>query len=143
MCTALFKRGLRNQSIQGAEPLSAKDQTMVGQACTLRYIPAREDLNPLSVFQDPLHPQRVAVEQCPAGYVMVMDSRKDTRAGSAGSILVTRMMVRGVAGIVTDGGFRDAPETRARLLTQDHLRFRCAGGFTSGRVRRLFEGLKP
>ncbi|MFO0459123.1 MAG: ribonuclease activity regulator RraA, partial [Burkholderiales bacterium] len=33
---------------------------------------------------------------------------------SAGSILVSRLMVRGVAGVVTDGGFRDAPEI-ARL----------------------------
>jgi regulator of RNase E activity RraA len=41
---------------------------------------------------------------------MVIDSRKDPRAASAGSILVTRLMVRGVAGIVTDGGFRDSPE---------------------------------
>jgi regulator of RNase E activity RraA len=42
--------------------------------------------------------------------VLVIDSRKDARAASAGSILVTRLMVRGVAGIVTDGGFRDSPE---------------------------------
>ena len=41
---------------------------------------------------------------------MVMDSRKDPRAASAGGILVTRLMVRGVAGVVTDGGFRDSPE---------------------------------
>ncbi len=83
---------------------------MVGQAYTLRYIPAREDLNPISVFQDPTHPQRVGVEECPPGYVMVIDSRKDPRAASAGSILVTRMMKRGVVGVVTDGGFRDSPE---------------------------------
>jgi regulator of RNase E activity RraA len=44
----------------------------------------------------------------------VIDSRKDARAASAGSILVTRLMVRGAAGIVTDGGFRDSPEI-ARL----------------------------
>jgi regulator of RNase E activity RraA len=37
-----------------------------------------------------------------------MDSRKDTRAASAGDILITRLMVRGGAGVVTDGGFRDA-----------------------------------
>jgi regulator of RNase E activity RraA len=42
--------------------------------------------------------------------VFVIDSRKDARAASAGSILVTRLMKRGVAGVVTDGGFRDSPE---------------------------------
>ena len=37
-----------------------------------------------------------------------MDSRKDARAASGGSILITRLAIRGAAGVVTDGGFRDA-----------------------------------
>jgi len=110
LCTALFKRGLKNQFIQDVRPLKFKGQNMVGEAFTLRYIPAREDLNPITVFQDRAHPQRKAVEEIPPGAVMVIDSRKDARAASAGSILVTRLQVRGVAGIVTDGGFRDSPE---------------------------------
>ena len=110
LCTALFKRGLRNQFIQDVRPLNAKLPNMVGPAFTLRYIPAREDLNPISVFQDRAHPQRKAVEECPPGAVFVIDSRKDARAASAGGILITRLMVRGVAGVVTDGGFRDSPE---------------------------------
>ena len=110
LCTALFKRGLRNQFIQDVRPLNASLPNMVGEAFTLRYIPAREDLNPISVFLDRNHPQRVAVEQCPPGAVMVFDSRKNARAASAGSILITRLMVRGAAGAVTDGGFRDSPE---------------------------------
>jgi regulator of RNase E activity RraA len=110
LCTALFKRGLRNQFLQDVRPVSAKGRNMVGQAFTLRYIPAREDLNPMDVFRNPAHPQRAAVEACPPGHVLVMDSRKDPRAASAGGILVTRLMVRGVAGVVTDGGFRDSPE---------------------------------
>lgn len=110
LCTALFKRGLRNQFIQDVRPLNPDAGTMVGEAFTLRYIPAREDLNPLSVFQDRAHPQRKAVEECPPDAVMVIDSRKDPRAASAGGILVSRLMKRGVAGVVTDGGFRDSPE---------------------------------
>lgn len=109
ICTALFKRGLRNQYIQGVGPVG-RSENMVGPAFTLRYIPAREDLNTIDVFQNPKHPQRDAVERCPEGAVMVIDCRKDAAAASAGSILVTRMMVRGCAGIVTDGGFRDSPE---------------------------------
>lgn len=108
LSTALFKIGLRNQFIQCVKPLTNGKPNMVGEAFTLRYIPAREDLNPITVFKDPQHPQRVAVETCPKGAVMVIDSRKDARAASAGSILVSRLMVRGAAGIVTDGGFRDA-----------------------------------
>ena len=55
----------------------------------LRYIPAREDLNPISVFQDCNHQQRAAVEPCPPGAVLVIDSRKNARAASAGGILDT------------------------------------------------------
>src|SRR5215469_457631 len=80
--TALFKRGLRNQFIQDVHPLNPDHGTMVGEAFTLRYIPAREDLNPITVFQDPNHPQRQAIEQCPPGAVLVIDSRKDARAAS-------------------------------------------------------------
>ena len=87
LATALFKRGLRNQMIQGVTPVGPpKGQNMVGPAYTLRYIPAREDLNTIDVFRDPTHPQRVGVEECPEGHVKVIDCRKDPRAASAGSI---------------------------------------------------------
>lgn len=122
LCTALFKRGLRNQFIQDVRPLNPKLPNMVGEAFTLRYIPAREDLNPISVFQDRGHPQRVAVEQCPPGAVLVIDSRKDPRAASAGGILVSRLMKRGVAGVVTDGGFRDSPEIATLSIPAYHSR---------------------
>jgi regulator of RNase E activity RraA len=123
IATALFKRGLRNQMIQGVGPVGGpKGRNMVGPAYTLRYIPAREDLNPITVFQDPAHPQRAGIEACPPGHVMVIDSRKDPRAASAGSILVTRLMVRGCAGIVTDGGFRDSPEIGALEMRAYHAR---------------------
>lgn len=122
ICTALFKRGLRNQYIQDVHPLNPGLGNMVGQAFTLRYIPAREDLNPLNVFEDRAHPQRKAVEDCPPGAVFVIDSRKDPRAASAGSILVTRLMKRGVAGVVTDGGFRDSPEMAVMDIPTYHNR---------------------
>lgn len=108
LATALFKRGLRHQVIQDVHPVADKGRNMVGPAFTLRYMPAREDRNQLSEFRNPMHPQRHAVETCPPGHVMVMDSRKDARQASAGDILITRLMVRGCAGVVTDGGFRDA-----------------------------------
>jgi regulator of RNase E activity RraA len=122
LCTALFKRGLRHQFIQDVRPLNPGLPNMVGEAYTLRYIPAREDLNPITVFQDRGHPQRKAVEECPPGAVLVIDSRGDARAASAGSILVTRLMKRGVAGVVTDGGFRDSPEIARLALPAYHQR---------------------
>jgi regulator of RNase E activity RraA len=122
LCTALFKRGLRNQFIQDVHPLNETLPNMVGEAFTLRYIPAREDINPISVFLDRKHPQRVAIEQCPPGGVLVIDSRKDPRAASAGGILVARLMARGVAGVVTDGGFRDSPEIAKYNMPAYHNR---------------------
>ena len=123
VATALFKRGLRGQRIQGAVPLAMpRDGSMVGPAFTLRYMPAREDLNTIDVFRDPSHPQRRAVEECAPGAVMVIDSRKDARAASAGGILVTRLMRRGVAGIVTDGGFRDSAEIAQLAMPSYHVR---------------------
>ncbi len=120
--TALFKRGFCRQFIQDVHPLNPEGANMVGEAFTLRYIPAREDLNPITVFQNPSHPQRAAIEQCPPGAVMVIDSRKDPRAASAGAILVARLMVRGCAGIVTDGGFRDSPEIAGLAMPAYHNR---------------------
>ena len=122
LTTVLFKRGFRNQFIQDVHPLNPNAGAMVGEAFTLRYIPAREDLNPITVFKDRAHPQRKAVEDCPPGAVMVIDSRKNARAASAGSILVARLMKRGVAGIVTDGGFRDSPEIAKLSIPAYHHR---------------------
>ncbi len=122
LTSCLFKRGLRSQYVQDVRPLNPAAGTMVGEAFTLRYMPAREDLNPMAVFQNPEHPQRRAVELCPPGAVLVMDSRKDARAASAGSILITRLMVRGVAGVVTDGGFRDSQEIARLAIPAFHHR---------------------
>jgi len=122
VATALFKRGFRMQCIQDVHPLGPDQPTLVGEAFTLRYMPAREDLNPMTVFQNPEHPQRKAVELCPPGAVLVMDSRKDPRAASAGSILISRLMVRGAAGVVTDGGFRDSGEIARLAMPTYHNR---------------------
>src|SRR3954462_2051558 len=86
ICPALYKRGFRNQFIQDVHPLNPNGAPMVGEAFTLRYIPARDDLNPITVFKDRSPPQRKAIEDCPLGAVFVIDSRKDARAASAGSI---------------------------------------------------------
>ncbi len=122
LATALFKRGFRGQMVQGVLPLGPLKESMVGEAFTLRYMPAREDLNRLEVFRDRSHPQRKAVEECPPGAVMVIDSRKDPRAASAGGILVGRLQARGVAGVVTDGGFRDSAEIATLGIPAFHQR---------------------
>ena len=109
LTTVLFKRGLRNVFIQGIFLLNKDAPRMVGEAFTLRYIPAREDVDQLGAFEGRGHPQREAIEACPPGSVLVMDARRDASAATGGDILMTRLMVRGVSGVVTDGGLRDSP----------------------------------
>jgi len=108
LTTQLFKRGLRNVFIQGVHRMSAALDNLVGEAFTLRYIPAREDLDQLSAFENPEHPQRKSIESVPPGQVLVMDCRRETHAASGGHILLTRLKVRGAAGVVTDGCLRDS-----------------------------------
>lgn len=122
LATLLFKRGLRNQFIQNVQRLSVSTLNMVGEAFTLRYMPAREDRNGIEVFQNRAHPQRKAIEECPKGAVLVIDSRKDARAASAGGILVGRLMAKGAAGVVTDGGFRDSAEIAVLGISAYHQR---------------------
>ncbi len=107
ICTQLFKRGLRNQFMQGVSLVTPKAGIMIGEAFTLRNIPAREDLDGPGMFNGDTHPQRRAIEDCPPGAVLAIDCRKDTRSGALGDILITRLADRGVAGVVTDGGMRD------------------------------------
>jgi regulator of RNase E activity RraA len=108
LTTQLMARGLRNTFLVGLRPLNPGHARMIGTAFTLRYIPAREDIDVLSVFQDPEHPQRKAVETVGPGQVLVMDCRGRGRAASIGGILATRLLRRGAAGIVTDGAVRDS-----------------------------------
>lgn len=108
--TQLFQRGIRNAFLNGVTPLNPAAATFVGEAVTLRSIPAREDLDKVEAFKDPNHPQRKAIETVGPGQVLVMDCRGDLRAANGGGILVTRAMKRGAVGIVSDGAFRDSPE---------------------------------
>ena len=111
LCTQLFKRGLRNVYIQGVARLTKPSTgNMVGPAFTMRSIPAREDLDQLSAFDNPMHPQRKAIESVPPGHVLVLDCRGEKRVASGGQILTTRLKIRGGAGLVSDGAIRDSGE---------------------------------
>jgi regulator of RNase E activity RraA len=111
LTTALFNRGIRTAHLADVHPVRP-DLRLVGYAYTLRYIPMREDLGVDSHFDNTTNPQRVSVEDVDPGDVLVIDARGETGAGVLGDILITRMQQRGVAGIVTDGAFRDTPAIR-------------------------------
>jgi regulator of RNase E activity RraA len=112
--TQLFQRGFRNLFMNGIRPLNPAHCRFAGEAVTLRSIPMREDLDRVEGFRDPEHPQRKAIELVGPGQVLVMDCRGDLRGASGGNILMTRLKVRGAAGMVSDGAVRDSPEI-ARL----------------------------
>jgi regulator of RNase E activity RraA len=122
LTTQLFKRGLRRMHMVGVRPVS-RARRLAGEAFTLRYIPAREDLDVVEVFQNPEHPQRRAIELTTPGQVLVIDARGETRAAAAGHILVTRLLKRGAAGLVTDGALRDSP-----AIAESALPVYAAGG---------------
>jgi regulator of RNase E activity RraA len=126
ICTQLFKRGFRNRFLYGLAPLNPSHARFVGSAFTLRYIPAREDLDVVSAFEDPAHPQRAAIEAVMPGEVLVMDSRGDGRAATAGDILISRLQVRGAVAVITDGSFRDTPRLR-RMSFPAFAPIACAG----------------
>jgi regulator of RNase E activity RraA len=102
----LNRRGLRSRTLFDVWPLRPEQPPMVGIAYTMRFIPSREDMDgPTSTNRSRIQPQ--AMEDCPPGHVLMIDSRGDSRAASAGDLYVGRLKARGAAGIVTDGGFRD------------------------------------
>ncbi|MFT5086390.1 MAG: regulator of RNase E activity RraA [Candidatus Latescibacterota bacterium] len=107
LTSVLRSHGLQNTFMHKVAPLGP-GMKMAGPAFTLRYIPAREDLDevPLDNLKDV---QRVGIEQVQEGTVFVIDARGDTRAGTMGSILAARLQMRGTVGIVTDGAYRDTP----------------------------------
>jgi len=101
----LLKQGLRNQWVRGPMPMRMDFPRTVGRAFTMRFIPAREDVE--GAFQKKLPVNRDAVEMMPPGCIAIADARGTRDAATFGDIVVARMAKRGVAGIVTDGAVRD------------------------------------
>lgn len=107
LATQLYKRGFRQPTLLGVRPLSQVVDGFVAEAFTMRFIPAREDVNTLDPYRSGNTLQWEAIENVPPGHVIVVDSRGDASAASGGDMLMTRAMMRGAAGFVTDGGLRD------------------------------------
>jgi len=115
LTTVLLKQGVRNAWMRGAAPLGAARGRVAGRAFTLRFIPMREDLATPAAWSSP-RSTRVAVEQVPAGSVVVVDAMGVADAGILGDILCARLHRRGAAALVTDGAVRDAQGVQATGL---------------------------
>ncbi|MBK0419386.1 hypothetical protein JD276_10105 [Leucobacter sp. CSA1] len=107
VANVLLGHGFRNIMMPGLKPLNGSQRQLVGPAYTLRFIPAREDIDSMGDYSrdDNLH--RIAIEQCPSGAVLVVDAFGCLGGASMGDMMAARLVHRGVAGAVTDGGFRD------------------------------------
>lgn len=116
VANVLLKRGFKNVMMLGVSQVSSDQPRMVGPAYTLRFIPAREDLDSMATYQrdDNLH--RRAIEECPAGAVLVIDAFGSLQASSMGDMMAARLKYRAVSGAVTDGGFRDSADIAATGL---------------------------
>ena len=106
LTSQLLKRGFRRTFLAGLRRTS--DKRLLGRAFTLRYAPSCEDVGFHVDYDNDRDFQRIAVETTPPGAVLVIDARGELSAASFGHIIATRMAVRGVAGLVTDGCLRDS-----------------------------------
>ena len=116
LANALLKRGFRNSFLLGLRAVAPEQPALIGPAWTVRFIPAREDKDSMELYgrDDSLH--RRAIEECDPGAVLVLATGGDARASSMGDMMALRLRMRGVAGAITDGGFRDTPGIRATGL---------------------------
>jgi len=113
LTTQLMLRGLRNTSMVGLTALDAGNCRFAGPAYTIRYLPLREDLLPQQHLDHPDSLMARAVEEIPAGAVLVLDAGGHRGVGMLGGNLAMRLQVRGIAAAVTDGGMRDIDEVRS------------------------------
>ena len=138
LTTVLLKKGLRNVWMRGAPPFTpaARDlvkmgKRLVGEAFTLRFVPAREDLATPASWSSPIS-TRAAIEAMPEGCIAVADAMGNTDAGIFGDILCARLAKRGVIALVTDGAVRDVAGVNGTGLP-----VWCAGGAAPPSVAAL------
>ena len=106
LTSQLFKLGFRNTYLNGVKPLNPSLR-MAGEAVTVRFVPAREDLATFEAIGKPDYPQRKAIDEILPGQVLVLDCRNINSVAAGGEILMSRLKARGAAGAVTDGAMRD------------------------------------
>lgn len=101
----LRARGIASCFLDGVRPL-APGSKLVGVAKTLRFVPLREDL--FASHGRGYNAQKRCFDEVAPGEVIVIEARGEDGSGTLGDILALRAQARGAAGVVTDGGVRDA-----------------------------------
>lgn len=125
------KNGLRTRCLSGVRPLDGDKCSFAGPAYTLRFVPQREDLNFTTDLATKDSPALKAMQEIPEGAVLIIDMQGNSSVGALGDVLVTNLMVRGVVGVVADGGMRDTKEIK-KLGLPVHCSGPAAPPFPSG-----------
>ncbi|MDG2405914.1 MAG: hypothetical protein P8M25_13465 [Paracoccaceae bacterium] len=105
--STLFRMGYQNVFLTGVRPLSSTAPTMVGPAMTLRTIPIREDMRKAIEDGHRENFQARAFAEIGQGEVLICEAAGVTETALLGDMVVTAFKVRGVAGVVLDGGVND------------------------------------
>jgi regulator of RNase E activity RraA len=106
---SLVEMGYHNGYMQGIVPMSFPDnqQSAVGRAVTLRFIPLREDLVKQQYETLTESPHRTALEAVKLNDVLVIDTGSHMETGVIGDIFTRRLKYLGGQAIVVDGCIRD------------------------------------
>jgi regulator of RNase E activity RraA len=104
----LWRKGFRNTFMFGPSPLNPSAVKFAGTAFTVRTIPVREDLVEAQTAGSRPNLQAQSVADIRAGQVLAVAMDGETRTAFMGDIMTTHLMVKGVSGIVLDGGVSDA-----------------------------------
>ncbi|MFT5531414.1 MAG: 5-oxopent-3-ene-1,2,5-tricarboxylate decarboxylase [Candidatus Poriferisodalaceae bacterium] len=115
LASQLQKRGMWNCFLSGLKPLH-DEQSMIGYAHTLRYVPSRPDLAEIIGF----NAQRVAVNSITKDEILIIEARGEADAGTIGDIFATRAQYLGAAGVITDGALRDTPAIKGLNMPVYH-----------------------
>ncbi|AQX79131.1 hypothetical protein BWO91_03250 [Plantibacter flavus] len=106
----LRARGYTEVFIEGVHA-SRPGTRMVGVARTLRFVAYRPDL--FAERGNGFNAQKRVFDTVEAGEVIVIEARGERGTGTVGDVLALRAQQRGAAGVVTDGGIRDAEQVAA------------------------------
>lgn len=104
----LWRKGFRNTLLFGPLAVNPAVTKFVGTAFTVRTIPVREDLVEAQARGERPNLQAQAVADIVAGEVLVVAMDGESRTAFMGDIMTTHLQVKGISGIVLDGGVSDA-----------------------------------
>ncbi len=105
--SALWRMGFRNTMLKGLRPANPAAAKFVGPARTVRTIATREDLVAAQAAGERPNLQGRIANEIAAGEVLVVAMAGETGTAFMGDIMATAFHVRGVAGVVLDGGLSD------------------------------------